>query len=981
MDNLKDIYRSHTGKVSDKWELYLDEYTRLLNKFRNEPISILEIGIQNGGSLEIWSKYFAAAKSILGCDIDSNCENLRYDDERINVIVGDVNDDSTKSRIIELNNRFDIIIDDGSHTSADIIETFVNYYPFLNEGGLYIVEDIHCSYWKEFGGGLYSPFTAIEFFKKLTDVINHEHWGIESSTEQFLSRIIGVYDIHPEHFIKTLNSIHSISFANSLVTINKLTTPYHGLGNRVISGNSASVNNEVISLGGCTSVAPPQTENKWSTLQCSPSESFESLQQELTERTNLNLSLQNKIDDLHEKLILSEAKNSDLNKNLAELSKNLESSTDKLAKQKLKAAEYKENIDKLSFNYQSMLNSTSWKITKPIRNLSVYLSKFKHLVHGINQKQLVKRFLTLPKVYSLSNRFLSGFLHKSTSVTEDTDNKSYHSWYESRYNSDKVSRWSEDTKSLEFSPLISIIMPVHRPCIQHFSCAVDSVLAQSYSNWELCIVDDASNLANLTKIIADYASNDTRIKFTENLNNQHISLSSNEALELASGDYFILLDHDDVLPNFALSVLALSIAKHPDAEFFYSDEDRITESNTLVKPFFKPDWSPHLLYSQNYITHLTCFKKSLYEKCGGFRKGLEGAQDYDLFLRYCYAANEIIHIPEILYHWREHGLSTSLNSDSKPYAHDAGLSALRDHLHNKYPKQFKGDIESNFLFTYSPRFLLSPSSLVSIIIPTKDKIDLLKKCIDSILSKSLWKNFEILVINNNSTEDKSFAYFEKISQHPNIRVIDAPIPFNWSKVNNIGASHAQGDVFVFLNNDIEIITPDWINILASYSLLPDVGTVGPLLLYENDTIQHAGAIVGMNGWADHVFKSLPPKHHVGPFVSPLISRNVLAVTGACTSIEAAKFKELGGYDEEFIICGSDIELGVRSSKKGYYNVYTPDVRLYHFESMTRDNYVPEVDFVNSDIKYAPYRTDQTDPFFNPNLDIFNTTPNICANDK
>jgi GT2 family glycosyltransferase len=367
----------------------------------------------------------------------------------------------------------------------------------------------------------------------------------------------------------------------------------------------------------------------------------------------------------------------------------------------------------------------------------------------------------------------------------------------------------------------------------------------------------------------------------------------------------------------------------------------------------------------------------LLDRVGGLRMGFEGSQDYDLVLRLAEATGRIHHIPDVLYHWRQHMDSTALNARSKPYAHDTGKRALTEHLQRRYAERFLRVEDGEHTFTYVPRFAV-PAMPASIIIPTRDKAGLLSRCVDSILEKSTWADFEILVLDNYSAEAETAAYFERIqAADPRVRVLPAHFEFNWSRLNNYGVREASGDVLVFLNNDTEVITPDWLDRLMETASLPDVATVGGLLLYDDGTIQHAGVVVGLGGWADHVFKGERVRHLPTPWVSSVVSRDVLAVTGACVAIERAKFEALGGFDETFVVCGSDVELGIRAYKSGLRNVYLPQVRLYHFESKSRGQSVPSEDFVQSDLKYAPYRLGG-DPFFNPNLSRQHTSPTVLA---
>ena len=441
---------------------------------------------------------------------------------------------------------------------------------------------------------------------------------------------------------------------------------------------------------------------------------------------------------------------------------------------------------------------------------------------------------------------------------------------------------------------------------------------------------------------------------------------------MATGDYIALLDHDDLLAEDALYANAWAI-EETTADVLYSDEDHLSMSGDYVNPFFKPDWSPDLLYSQMYICHFLVIKKSLFDAIGGFRAAFDGSQDYDLMLRLSEQTDRICHIPMILYHWRECEGSTAANADAKPYAHIAGKNALDEHLKRKYGNTaYAADGEHTF--TYDVRFDVQQAPLVSIIIPMKDKHELTDACIKSILAKTIYPNYEIIILDNRSEQPKTMNWFHDVQQLDNrIKVFTADMDFNWSALNNYGISKADGEVFVFLNNDTLVINNDWLDRLVENAMRDDIGVVGAMLLYEDNTIQHAGVVVGIGGWADHIFKGMTPVHYGSPFVSSVLSRNVLAVTGACMAISRKTIEQIGGFDESFIICGSDVEICVRAYENGLFNRYDANVKLYHLESKSRDSYIPEVDFQRSYECYTPYR-ENVDPFFNINLDNTSVIP-------
>ena len=555
--------------------------------------------------------------------------------------------------------------------------------------------------------------------------------------------------------------------------------------------------------------------------------------------------------------------------------------------------------------------------------------------------------------------------------------KSYSIWIE-KNEPNGIELEKQKKKVFDNNPKISIIVPTFNTDRKFLVEMFESVLNQTYSNWELCIADGDSN-KETKQIIETYPAKDTRIKVKFLNENKNIAGNSNEALSLANGEFIALLDHDDTLAPFALYEIVETINKNPDVDFIYSDEDKLTRNGKKRHtPHFKPDFSPDTLRSYNYITHLSVFRKSLIDEIKGFSEGMDGAQDYALILRATEKANKIIHIPKILYHWRENELSTSINPQSKPNATFAALSAIQNHLDRVFGKQkAKVDFDKKLMYCYDTRFYLAnPEPLVSIIIPTKDKISLLSNCIGSILSKSGYKNYEIIIMNNKSVFDETYEWFDTFCKNNrNINIVDADYEFNWSKINNHGMRKAKGDIFIFLNNDTQVISNDWIERLAENASRDEVGCVGGLLLFKDNTIQHAGIVVGMTGWAGHVYSGEKIYHSFYPFVSMLVKRNVIAVTGACLCVSRKTIDRIGGFDENFIICGSDVELGIRAYKYGLNNIYDPKVMLYHFESKTRDTFIPECDFQNSKLHYEKFWNDG-DPFYNINLSLDDCTPII-----
>lgn len=532
-----------------------------------------------------------------------------------------------------------------------------------------------------------------------------------------------------------------------------------------------------------------------------------------------------------------------------------------------------------------------------------------------------------------------------------------------------------EIQQFSFSPTISIVTPVYNVDPQWLDRCIESVLNQFYPKWELCLYDDASTKKETLECLKKWESVDSRIKITYGKENCGISLASNQALKNATGDYIALLDNDDELAPHALFENVKLLQAHPEALMIYSDEDKIDTRGKRLLPFFKPDWSPDLMHAVNYMTHLTVIKKSVGDAVGWFRKECDGAQDYDLFLRCVTEAKQkhIYHIPKILYHWRMLETSTSKNIGSKRYAHTAGVKALTDYA---AANGLNATVTNGYGATnYRLKFNIPDGAFASIIIPFKDKPELLQTCVESILKKTSYPHYELLLVSNNSTEKKTLTYLEslKASKDKRIRVLEHNVPFNYSQINNWAAKQAKGNVLVLLNNDTEVISGEWLGEMISHALRPNVGAVGAKLLYPNGTIQHAGVIMGMTGLAGHIFAK--KYDHATYYSLANFTRNYLAVTAACLAIEKKKFDAVGGLNEEFTVCGNDVDLGLTLYEKGYVNVYTPYAVLYHHESMTRDKIPPAGDFVVSEKRYAPY-LNHNDPYYNVNLSLVDENVNI-----
>jgi len=527
-----------------------------------------------------------------------------------------------------------------------------------------------------------------------------------------------------------------------------------------------------------------------------------------------------------------------------------------------------------------------------------------------------------------------------------------------------------------YNPKISIITPVYNVAPEWLDRCINSVINQCYPNWELCLHNDASTKKETVACLKKWESyDDKRIKISWGKDNQHISGASNEALKLATGRFILLLDNDDELPANALYEYVAALNENSKLDFIYSDEDKIDKSNRRSDPFFKPDWSPDLFLSMNYVCH-SFFRKSIVDAIGGFRKGYEGAQDYDLVLRFIEktSPDKIHHLPKILYHWRELETSTASGLAAKNYAVENSIKALNDYLARNRIEGTTQEGLSPGRFRVLRKILGDPR--VSIIIPFRDQVAVLRRCIESILDKTDYKNYEIVLVNNQSAEAETLAYLEQLKKYPACRVIDFDKPFNFSAINNFATKWSNNEYILFLNNDTEVITREWLSAMMEQIQRPEVGAVGAKLIYPSGKIQHAGVMLG-TGIAGHAFKHLPAENE-GYRSQANIIKNYSAVTAACLLTKKSVFFEAGGFDEKnFSIAYNDVDLCLKIRAKDYLVVYTPYAKLFHYESLSRGD--DEELRTTNPKKYQRVRQERmhmfnkwkklikNDPYYNPNL--------------
>jgi glycosyltransferase involved in cell wall biosynthesis len=596
----------------------------------------------------------------------------------------------------------------------------------------------------------------------------------------------------------------------------------------------------------------------------------------------------------------------------------------------------------------ALLASTSWRVTQPLRWIGNRIAKVRQCGNffwdlfrrdGLDVC-LAKGMTVLRREGFAGVKLRLGSLLRGVAVPTGGNalfaRNDYAEWVR-RYDvvTDELrARLRTKIDGFAIKPLISVIMPTYNANVKWLAEAIDSIQKQLYPYWELCVADDASTDPAVRSLLEGRAAKDPRIKVVFRPLNGHISLASNSALELATGEWLALLDHDDLLSEHALFYVAEAVNDNPDAGLIYSDEDKLDGKGNRLAPYFKCDWNRDLFYSHNMITHLGVYRADLIREIGGFRQGTEGAQDYDLALR-CIervTASQIVHIPRVLYHWRMHHESTALSADAKPYAMLTGERVLNEHLARRKIAARAELIGHGFRVRYA---LPEKPLLVSLIIPTRNGLKLIRQCIESILAKTTYPRYEIIILDNASDDPETIAYFRQLEKEPRIRILHDENPFNYSALNNAGVRVASGKVVALLNNDLEVISPDWLTEMVSLALQPGVGAVGARLLYPDDTIQHGGVILGIGGWAGHAHKGVA-RGRLGYAARAGLIQEFSAVTAACMVIRRETYEKLGGFNEtELQVACNDVEFCLRLRDAGLRNVWTPYAELYHHESATR----------------------------------------------
>lgn len=524
---------------------------------------------------------------------------------------------------------------------------------------------------------------------------------------------------------------------------------------------------------------------------------------------------------------------------------------------------------------------------------------------------------------------------------------------------------------------ISVLVPLYNTPEKFLREMIDSVVTQTYKNWELCLADGSDDKhTDVGRICQEYIEKDSRIKYQKIEKNLGISGNTNVCFSMATGNFIGLFDHDDVMHPSLLFECVKTVCEK-DADYVYTDEATFTSPNLddLIVLHFKPDYSPDNLRANNYICHFSMFDADLLKKTGLFRPEYDGSQDHDMILRLTEEAKHVCHIPKILYYWRSHPNSVAADIGAKTYAIDAAKRAVHDHMRDYYGIEVEVESTRAFPTIFQIKYPINGEPLISIVIPNKDHVEDLRRCITSIEKKSTWKNYEIVVVENNSVEQSIRDYYKELESDPKVKIVTYEGGFNYSKINNVGVKETKGEYLLFLNNDTEVISPDWMEQLLMYAQRKDVGAAGAKLYYGDDTIQHAGVVIGLGAHrsAGHTHYKMP-REHLGYMGRLCYAQDVTAVTGACLMVKKSIYEEVDGLDESFTISLNDVDLCLKIREKGYLNIFTPFAELYHYESKTRGMEEGEK-LRRYERECAHFRDkwkeqlDAGDPYYNPNFSL------------
>lgn len=895
MNELLDLYRDHRGKVTDRWLAYLHQYERIFAPWRDKPVRLLEIGIQNGGSLEIWARYFPDARILVGCDIDPLCERLTYDDPRISVVVGDASSGDTEARIGAISPQWDLVIEDGSHQSRHIVDAFARFFPRVVEGGMFIAEDLHCSYWHEFEGGLADPFSSIAFFKRLADFVNFEHWGVPLSRVDYLAGFAAHYGCRFDE--ASLARIHSVEFLNSQCVVRTRPPADNELGPRLIVGSIELVSSGAHQYDGTRSRALDQRANPWSDARIvDVAESdrygarFSSMEAKALQATAEAAAHAARADALAAEVATLREALAARERTLSQLG------ADKVLEgleQTRRDGEYRTHLASLMATIQgrdeqiASLMSVHATPAARVARLLERVAKRAFPARSLRRRALARALSVADRVYRHGPIGALRVVRSSPGGEGDASQiqgavgrdaiaqpPEFAAWIQ-RHEPDEaeLARQRQAARApVPEAPLFSIIVPVYKIPPAVLEATIESVRAQTWQDWELCIayadLENDENWALIERLVAQ----DPRLKARRLAENGGISRNSNAALEFASGEFIALLDHDDELTPWALHDMARRIAEVPEADFLYSDKDSINAVGTLRQnPLFKPAWSPEMMFSVNYLTHLNVMRRSVVEAVGGWNPDTDGAQDWDIFFRVTEKSRRVERVPGIHYHWRIIAGSTATGIGAKPYAALGQLRTLEMRIRREgLSATVLPDPDSSYRLAWH----LDGRPALDVVLhggaagedPTAALRRLVDQCDGLLASVTLaWTG-----AGEPPLTDGRWA--GGVPLHVVRAQPSAPL----TAVIADAVAKGRAPAVLLLDLAVVGIRRHSVQDLAGWVLgHPAIGFAGALVQLDDDTVVEAGRVVGQYGATQPLFRGTPLRHW-GPLGGPLWYRNVSA---------------------------------------------------------------------------------------------------------
>jgi glycosyltransferase involved in cell wall biosynthesis len=896
---LEHLYHDHGGKVSDKWALYISEYDRLFCQLRNREINILEIGVQNGGSLEIWARYFEKAKNLIGCDIDPNCHSLTFADTRIAVVVGDANADETENAILSKAPVYDLIIDDGSHRSSDVIRSFLRYFPHVSDGGLFVVEDLHCSYWKEFEGGLFAPFSAMTFFKRLVDILNHEHWGVVRTRNGMLDGFAAEYGVSVND--NFLSEVHAVEFINSLCVVRKSKTPNNHIGHRIISGIERLEHSESDETPRPLIVLD-QSTNVYSLRSSPPEEEI--------------ATLDPYIDAMTKELSVLHARVLRLEREAATFGAKIGRTLTQLRVAVAPGGSRRGKMVDVLLKVVALTRSSGLKDAALAAYRHAFLRLRRKLFHG-------------PTISDATNPELAAW------IAEHEPNR------------DQLASQREKIQRFKYTPLLSVIIPIYRVPREVLSTTLNSLVQQTYSNWQACIVWADSQDSRGWQWLQETTATDKRFKIKRLDSNGGISKNTNAALELVEGEYVALLDHDDALAPWAFYEAIQLLQSSRELDFIYSDKDAITGDGRIrLNALFKPEWSPEMMHSVNYLTHLNILRTSLVRETGGWRPETDGAQDWDLFFRITEKTQHIARIPSILYHWRVLPTSTATGLQTKPYAVKGQLLAQQNHFRRKgLPAVVLSTPEGLF----HVRWHVKARSVDVIVCQTGSQ-----KQLANILGL-LWKGQHDVIRRVYAVQSAHMSAGPELFHHPwDDRLVFVPCDVvNWRSGLATVARGNHDQTIVLIDGTVSDLSDDLVEELAGWvEQHPEIAWTSAVALNSEGIVYEAGRVVAQN------YQSAPMFHgsrfnSTGWFGGPFWYRNARAASPYGVAAKAGNIRAaLSALDDTETERSGFSRFCMTLSSTGRRGLINPFAKVYFDQS-------PETHWPNEGRLY------RKDPYFNP----------------